>query len=81
MVVLVVLGLFWLWCETGDMMKKAQFVHVDDNDESVGYEEDYQYDDWGVDRVDLDFKSGSLGYHLNQDRILFEYHRALVPFC
>ena len=63
------------------MMKKAQFVHIDDNDESVGYEEDYQYDDWGVDRVDLDFKSGSLGYHLNQDRILFEYHRALVPFC
>ena len=44
-------------------MKKAQFVHVDDNDESVGYEEDYQYDDWGVDRVDLDFKSGNLGYN------------------
>lgn len=27
-------------------------------DQDELYEEDYHYQDWGVDRVDLDFKSG-----------------------
>ena len=30
-------------------------AHIDLED---SYEEDYHYQDWGVDRVDLDFKSG-----------------------
>ena len=35
--------------------------------EGEEYEEEYHYQDWGVDRVDLDFQSGehsfSLGYY------------------
>lgn len=31
---------------------------ADNYDPDELYEEDYHYQDWGVDRVDLDFKSG-----------------------
>ena len=40
-------------------MTEAQSDHEDvDDGASEEYEEDYNYQDWGVDRVDLDFKSG-----------------------
>ena len=40
-------------------MTEAQSHHEDVEDAaSQEYEEDYNYQDWGVDRVDLDFKSG-----------------------
>ena len=33
--------------------------HLLDGEEDEEYLEDYHYQDWGVDRVDLDFKSGN----------------------
>ena len=35
-----------------------------DGEEDEEYLEDYHYQDWGVDRVDLDFKSGK---HITND--------------
>ena len=37
------------------MMESGDGDHYDQEEL---YEEDYNYQDWGVDRVDLDFKSG-----------------------
>ena len=45
-----------------------------DGEEDEEYLEDYHYQDWGVDRVDLDFKSGNINDSRDGDGECITWH-------